>query len=1699
MGGTDCNNLEPICTDVGISFTASSGVPDASTTSPGNNYDCLWSEPNPTYYYLEISTTGDIQMNLSASSDIDFIIWGPFSSLADAEANCGTYSQVEDCSYSSTNNETPEITGAIVGEVYVMLVTNYANVVQNISLTQAGGTGNTDCTIVNPPEPNCPDYASVSTSSTEICGGQLYYLNVPNIGCDGLVAFNVVGNYGTFGSEITWEVVSNQTGNIVASGGPGTNNGPINSAVGPFDPATEGTIFNLIVYDSWGDGFSGGGIQIQSTTGDVLADINGNFGAQANQYFTSSMDISSATIEVTTPNGVVSNTMNNCQDFSVELTLENTNFCNTISIDLPWQITCDDGTLISSGIHSITVYPQVPVQGSDVVLITWNAAACSWDISPNNDCDLLDLGSVFTVSPDPSSIAPYCVDGTETFTVDYVGLASGPNCCSTSGPLTPMTYNTSIDQSSFVAATAYGGTNNSAYGAILPNGIGGSATNVTIDVSGTGYCCPNCVQNPEPYYIDVYVDGVQVLFQGPLTVSNFNYTILQADLASAGVTYTQNSTVEVYVLPNTFYTNDPISGLPLVYTTYIPGGNCATLPEGQWSIGTLSASVSVEFEQQTTSPGVCSFTLNENYTCCSPDMVLPPDDGTTVDCSLNIIVPTPPIIFDNCGLEIIPSMTETSTPSCVGDKIFTFTYTDCAGVTAEWNYTYTVNENIPPTATNPADINLPVAPAPVPDISVITDAVDNCSINPIVAFVSDVSDGNSCPETITRTYSVTDDCGNETLVTQFIIINGAPVSAPTVLANGPICEGNDAVFTITGIDGASVTYDTGSGPNTVILTGGSATITVSGVTSNTIIDLLSISEGSCTSALFLSATSEVVPFSIPTFDPLGPYCQTGAVEVLPASSIEGFAGSWTPSFIDNSSSGTSTYTFVPDPGQFIVQCISSSTMDITITDVPFVSAAALDSTLCEGDTTVLFIDSLSGGFLVEQFTMTFGSAFSYMTANTNLPGNYYVVVNGTYSGNGPCENRDGAFWFYQGCNNVTPIEAYPWRWNGQNPSTQSITPYVYNPNHEYYFFFEGGGPQTYSFTENNPNWYSDNSGSLTFDVYYLGDIVWSTGSIEASDTVTPPAGSSNYTVTLDYGNGCVVTDDVTINVEPLVTPVFDQLGPYCENNLSVVNLPSVSLGGISGSWSPSTIDMTIAGTATYTFTSDVTQCALNTTMDVVIEPSPAVGITNNTGDTALTCTLLEISLTATGGENYLWDNALGTESDVIIDGPGIYTVIGYSPIGCESSAQIEITQDNEVDIFAALSVNEICTGESAVINVTSSNATNFEWVVTQNEVTGASDGSGANGPTGLDIVQSLSVTGSGPGTVDYTITPILGICSGVPQTITITVNPLTEPVFLQLGPYCVNDFITDNLNTISENGISGLWDPSIINVDLAGTTIYTYTPEEGECAAPTTMEIIVNDLPEVNFSGDILEGCAPLEVTFNSSGPGDCLWTVSNGEVLGGSTATTTFINPGCYDITLTVEENGCSNSSTLIDYVCIENDPIAEFSVFPQSFSDVNQIIDFTNNSQGASSYFWDFGDSNTSIDESPNHLYEETEEGIYVTLTAISDFGCIDSVSIVIPFDEQEIFYVPNTFTPDGDNFNQVFNPVFYSGFDPFNFEMLIFNRWGQVIFETHNTEIGWDGSYSDQAGIVSDGIYTWKITYKNPKTDERKILIGHVLVLR
>ncbi|MBD3638768.1 MAG: gliding motility-associated C-terminal domain-containing protein [Crocinitomicaceae bacterium] len=196
QGSSDCNDpLQPICGNAGLQFTASSGVTAASITNPGNNYDCLFTSPNPTWYYMEVSQTGNIDFSLSAPQDIDFIIYGPFADSAAAQAGCNNYGNggsggsVIDCSYSATNSETPSIPNAVAGEVYVLLITNYANTVQDITFAQTGGTGSTDCNIVTQPpcvsdpgtfvyekDPAGPAPSSLTTAPIYLCQGDAFSL-----------------------------------------------------------------------------------------------------------------------------------------------------------------------------------------------------------------------------------------------------------------------------------------------------------------------------------------------------------------------------------------------------------------------------------------------------------------------------------------------------------------------------------------------------------------------------------------------------------------------------------------------------------------------------------------------------------------------------------------------------------------------------------------------------------------------------------------------------------------------------------------------------------------------------------------------------------------------------------------------------------------------------------------------------------------------------------------------------------------------------------------------------------------------------------------------------------------------------------------------------------------------------------------------------------------------------------------------------------------------------------------------------------------------------------------------------------------------------------------------------------------------------------------------------------------------------------
>jgi hypothetical protein len=143
--GVDCSSSEPFCTGTSYVFPASVNVPDMGTVG------CLITTPNPAFYWLEIDNPGNLDIHIASGADVDFICWGPFTSVSAACATNLMSNSGVDCSFSIDATEDCNITNAQTGEIYILLITNYANVATNITFSQTGGNGTTNCDILAPP------------------------------------------------------------------------------------------------------------------------------------------------------------------------------------------------------------------------------------------------------------------------------------------------------------------------------------------------------------------------------------------------------------------------------------------------------------------------------------------------------------------------------------------------------------------------------------------------------------------------------------------------------------------------------------------------------------------------------------------------------------------------------------------------------------------------------------------------------------------------------------------------------------------------------------------------------------------------------------------------------------------------------------------------------------------------------------------------------------------------------------------------------------------------------------------------------------------------------------------------------------------------------------------------------------------------------------------------------------------------------------------------------------------------------------------------------------------------------------------------------------------------------------------------------------------------------------------------------------
>ena len=270
-----------------------------------------------------------------------------------------------------------------------------------------------------------------------------------------------------------------------------------------------------------------------------------------------------------------------------------------------------------------------------------------------------------------------------------------------------------------------------------------------------------------------------------------------------------------------------------------------------------------------------------------------------------------------------------------------------------------------------------------------------------------------------------------------------------------------------------------------------------------------------------------------------------------------------------------------------------------------------------------------------------------------------------------------------------------------------------------------------------------------------------------------------------------------------------------------------------------------------------------------------------------------------------------------------------------------------------------------------------------------------------------------------------------------------------------------------------------------------------------------HEIPSVLFDSDTTGGCYPIQVYFYNntdvSQVTSCEWDMGNGLYSNNvDTVVTVYANPGSFSVTLEVtNSNGCKNDTTFFNYIDIYDYPVAGFTSHPNPASILTPTVQFVDtSSQDVVLFDWTFYDSTNTIigsDYEQNPIYNFSgivEQQYYIQLYVENQNGCSDTVSGTQIVEGEYALFLPNSFTPNGDGMNDNFYPV-GDKISVENYSFKIFNRWGEMVFNTTDFGASWDGEY--KGSQVASDAYIWKIDLVDASSGETKNFKGYVLVSR
>jgi len=567
--------------------------------------------------------------------------------------------------------------------------------------------------------------------------------------------------------------------------------------------------------------------------------------------------------------------------------------------------------------------------------------------------------------------------------------------------------------------------------------------------------------------------------------------------------------------------------------------------------------------------------------------------------------------------------------------------------------------------------------------------------------------------------------------------------------------------------------------------------------------------------------------------------------------------------------------------------------------------------------------------------------------------------------------------------------------------------------------------------------------------------------------------SGVYYDTLNTIHSCdsVVTLNLTIgtaqaNAGQNVSICSDEIG----------NLGLIPTAGYNYSWSPATnlsasniSNPTVSAVnttgvpivQTYTLTSSSASnpnfCQATDQVQVIIYPKFITNITD----------------TLCNGGPYNFNGQSLTQS-------GIYVDSLSSMYSCDSIVNLNIVISSE-PIFT-LSDTTICIGNPLTLAPQGVGGTySYTWTPQMSVPT--SSGSMTWNPTVSNEFFLLATNNYGCthlDSLDLTVNPlpIMGLVASSQalcpnESLTLTASGAANYAWSGPGVTAA----TSNVQTISPTG-TGFF--QVVGYTAAGCvdsiqTSFTLYPKPIVAITPD-QDICDGEMVSITVSGATTYAWNPS--TLNGSQVYVSPNTTTNYEVIG-------------------LNQFNCTD--TVLSVVTVHPNPVAIIGAEPFLLTSDSPIVTFSNLSTGQLISTWNFDDgtimeqSNTTFD----YQYPYEEGDYLVHLLVESQYGCLDSTTQLIQVKGDVLYYVPNAFTPDGDEHNNMFSPVFTSGFTPGSYQFDVYNRWGELIFSSQNPQIGWDGYFNFMK--CSEGMYAYTIKFVVSSSNELRSVTGHVNLLK